>query len=119
VWQAPTGTVRLSYRFTEDPRACWEYTRGRKACQFNATAPPRENGITVAKLETIDAFEIGLAVSWFQAVIEPEFSMFRHTYDNHQRFTIQTDFGTLPAFIVLNAQNAEVYGAELDLVAKP
>ncbi|MBW2401388.1 MAG: TonB-dependent receptor [Deltaproteobacteria bacterium] len=30
VWQAPTGTIRLTYRFRDDTHAFWKYTRGWK-----------------------------------------------------------------------------------------
>jgi iron complex outermembrane receptor protein len=118
-WEAPTGTLRLTYRFQEDTRAYWKYTRGWKSGHFNATAPPRSGGITIAEPETIDAFESGFLGSWFRGGLEADLALFYYMYDNYQLFTIDTDFGTLPAFVVLNADNAEVYGAEIDLVTRP
>ena len=35
---APTGTIRLTYRFAEDVSAYWKYTRGWKGGHYNATA---------------------------------------------------------------------------------
>ncbi len=118
-WNAPTGTLRLTYNFTEDARSYWKYTRGWKAGHYNATSPPRIDGVSVADPETIDAFETGFLASWFGGMLDADFSLFYYAYSNYQLFTIETDFGTLPAFVVLNVDNAEVYGAELDLVAKP
>ena len=118
-FHAPTGTLKLSYRFSEDTRLYWKYTRGWKAGHFNATAPLRKDGISVAEPEKLDAFETGMLGSWFNGALMSDFSLFYYAYDNYQLFTIQTDFGTLPAFVVLNVDKAEVYGAELDLVARP
>jgi len=118
-WDSPTGTIRLSYHFTEDTRWYWKYTRGWKAGHFNALSPPRTNGITVAKPETIDAFETGLDAGWFQHALSANAALFYYAYDNYQLFTIESDYGTLPAFVVLSVDKAEVYGAELDLIAKP
>jgi iron complex outermembrane receptor protein len=118
-WEAPTGTVRLSYRFTENMRSYWKYTRGWKAGHFNAASPPRVTGISVAKPEQIDAFETGLSGSWFHGALTADSSLFYYAYDNYQLFTIEANYGTLPSFVVLTVPKAEVYGAELDLVAKP
>ncbi len=117
-WQAPTGTLRLSYRLQEDTRLYWKYTRGWKAGHYNAAAPPRKE-VSVAEPETIDAFETGLLGSWFHGGLTSDFSLFYYAYDNYQLFLILQDFGALPAFVVINADNAEVYGAEIDVAARP
>jgi outer membrane receptor protein involved in Fe transport len=118
-WQAPTGTLRLAYRFSEDTRLYWKYTRGWKAGHYNAVAPPRKNGISVAPPEQIDAFETGLDGTWFHNALTWNAALFYYTYDDYQLFTIEADYGTLPAFVVLSVDNAEVYGGELDAVARP
>ncbi len=118
-WQAPTGTIRLTYRFREDTRAFWKYTRGWKAGHFNATAPPTPRGVSVAEPETIDAFETGVIGSWFDGRVSLDLTGFYYAYEDYQVFTTESNFGALPAFVVLNADNAEVYGAEADLVVRP
>jgi iron complex outermembrane receptor protein len=117
-WQAPTGTIRLTYRFREDTHAYWKYTRGWKGGHYNATSSQRE-GVTAAEPEVIDAFEAGLRGSFFDGRLGASFSVFHYTYDNYQIFIAQQKLGAQPEFVVLNANNAEVYGAELDLVARP
>ena len=37
-WDAPTGTVRLTYRFRDDTHVFWKYTRGWKPGTYNATS---------------------------------------------------------------------------------
>ena len=118
-WAAPTGTLRLAYHLQEDTRLYWKYTRGWKAGHYNAFSPPRKTGISVAKPEQIDAFETGLDGTWFHNALSLNAALFYYTYDDYQLFTIEADYGTLPAFVVLSVDNAEVYGGELDVVARP
>ncbi len=118
-WQSPTGTLRLTYRFREDTHAFWKYTRGWKAGHYNATSSARGATIGSAEPEAIDAFETGLVASWLGGRIDMDLSLFYYAYTDYQIFTIENNFGSPPAFVVLNAENAEIYGAELDLVGKP
>jgi outer membrane receptor protein involved in Fe transport len=118
-WEAPTGTLRLSYHFNEETRAYWKYTRGWKAGHYNAFSPPRQDGVSEARPEQIDAFETGLDASWLNKALSANASLFYYAYKDYQLFTIQADFGTLPSFVVLSVDDAEVYGGEIDLLAKP
>lgn len=117
-WQAPTGTVRLTYRFREDTSVSWKYTRGWKPGSFNATVSPF-TGPTSAEPETIDSFEANLRGSWFQGRLGLDASLFYYIYNNYQIFTAQQLFGAAPEFVIINADDAEVYGSEVDLVGRP
>jgi len=117
-WQAPTGTVRLTYRFREDTHVFWKYTRGWKPGTYNATSSPGQ-GVSVARPETIDAFETGLRGSWLDGRLGADFSLFYYKYQDYQLFTAQQFANGQPEFVILNAPSAEVYGAELDLVSRP
>jgi outer membrane receptor protein involved in Fe transport len=129
-WSAPTGMVRLTYRFREDTHVFWKYSRGWKPGTFNATSnalTPLEGGrrilnLSVADPETIDAFETGVRGSWLEGRLGADFSFFYYDYKNYQLFVAQ-QFAVagagVPEFVILNAAGAEVYGAELDLVGRP
>jgi outer membrane receptor protein involved in Fe transport len=117
-WQAPTGLVRLTYRFREDTHSYWKYTRGWKPGHFNATASGFQP-ILPAEPEKIDAFETGLRGSWFEGRLGLDLSVFYYSYEEYQLFTVKVDAGENPEFVVINASNAEVYGSEIDLVARP
>ncbi len=128
-WQAPTGMVRLTYRFREDTHVFWKYTRGWKPGTYNATsgilndffapAGALRANVTLADPETIDAFETGVSGSWIEGRLGVDFSLFYYNYENYQIFTAQQFSGAPPEFVILNANNAEVYGSELDLVGRP
>ncbi len=117
-WSAPTGTIRLTYRFREDTHAFWTYTRGWKPGTYNATSSALL-GVTTARPEQIDSFETGLRGSWFDGRLGLNFSFFYYGYENYQIFTAQQFAGAQPEFVILNANDAEVYGAELDAVLRP
>ncbi len=118
VWRAVTGTLRLTYRFREDAHAFWKYTRGWKPGHYNATGS-RVRGVTIADPEFIDAFETGLRASWFDRRLTLDLSLFYYNYKDYQIFTAQQFAGTGPEFVILNANDAEVYGAELELLVRP
>ena len=117
IFQAPTGTVRLTYRFREDTQAYIKYTRGWKSGHFNATTGDR--GITVADPEQIDDFEAGLKGSWFQGRLSLNANFFHYDYENYQIFTVQIPLNGNAEFVVINASNAINYGAEADAVLRP
>ena len=117
-WTDPTGTIRLTYRFREDTHVFAKYTRGFKPGHYNATGSP-QTGVTIADPETIDSWEAGLRGSWLQGRIGLDLSLFYYDYSEYQIFTVQQLIGSSPEFVVLNANDAEVYGAEVDTVLRP
>jgi outer membrane receptor protein involved in Fe transport len=117
-WSAPTGTIRLTYRFREDTHAYWKYTRGWKPGTFNATTS-FEQGVSIADPETIDAFETGVRGSWLEGRVGLDLSVFYYSYQDYQLFTAQQFAGGNPEFVILNADLAQVYGSEVDLVLRP
>ena len=117
-WHAPTGTIRLTYRFRDDTHAFWKYTRGWKAGTFNATAS-QFTGPSVAQPETINSFETGVRGSWFEGRLGLDTSFFYYDYSDYQIFTARQFLGGSPEFVILNANDAEVYGAEADVLARP
>jgi len=126
-WDAPTGTVRLTYRFRDDTHVFWKYTRGWKPGTFNATSALSRDfftGVALADVstatpETIDSFETGLRGSWFDGRLDLEAALFYYAYSDYQIFTAQQFEGGQPEFVILNADDAEVYGAEVSAVLEP
>jgi iron complex outermembrane receptor protein len=117
-WSEPTGTVRLTYRFREDTHVYWKYTRGWKGGHYNATSSLNK-GVTLATPETIDAFETGIRGSWFDGMANMSVNLFYYDYQDYQLFTAEDSFNGQPEFVILNANDARVYGAELDVKLFP
>ncbi len=117
-WDSSTGTIRLTYRFREDTHVYWKYTRGWKPGSINATAS-QFSGPTVAAPETIDSFEAGMRGAWFDGLIALDAQLFFYSYSDYQIFTAQQFLGGNPEFVILNAEDAEVFGAEVEATTRP
>lgn len=117
-WQDLTGTIRLTYRFREDTHAYWKYTRGWKPGTFNATASGF-TGPTTADPESIDSFETGVRGRWLEGRLGLDTALFYYSYSDYQIFTARQNFGGTPEFVILNAEDAEVAGAEVDATGRP
>jgi outer membrane receptor protein involved in Fe transport len=123
-WQAPTGTLSLTYRFAEDVSAYWKYSRGWKGGHFNASALSElnEDGefrVPPVKPESIDAFETGLRGLFLDGRLGLGVALFYYEYTDYQVFVVEDNLGAPPTYNIINANDAEVYGAELDLRAEP
>ncbi len=115
---APTGEVRLTYKFRDDTHAYWKYTRGWKGGHFNATSSLRK-GVTYAEPEENNAYEAGLNGAWFDNRVNFSLSFFLYDYSNYQMFTVENDFSSNPEFVVINASDVQVYGSEAEVSARP
>jgi len=130
-WSAPTGTVSLTYRFSETTSAYTKYTRGFKAGHFNANAAadlddPQcgqpgspTSGAPPANAEAIDSFETGLRASWIEDRLRLRGAFFYYKYKNYQVFVFEDNAGSPPTFEVINANDAEVLGVEADVEVRP
>jgi len=118
VWQAPTGGLALKYRFTEDATMYWKYTRGWKPGTWN-TSTNVQRGANAADPVTIDAWEAGLRGRWFDGRFAMGAAAFYYRYVDYQVFVVLSEPGTAPTLSVLNANDAEVYGAEVDIRLEP
>jgi len=114
-WQAPTGLVSLTYRFNDTSAAYWKYSRGFKAGHFNSNSaeePP-------AKAETIDSFETGMRASWLDERIRLRGAFFYYQYKQYQVFTFEDQPGSPPTLEIINANDAQVFGIEVDADIQP
>jgi iron complex outermembrane receptor protein len=114
-WQAPTGLISLTYRFGDTASAYWKYSRGFKAGHFNSNSadePP-------AKAETIDSFETGMRGAWLDDRIRLRGSFFYYKYSDYQVFVFEDNPGRPPTLEIINANDAQVYGVEVDADIRP
>jgi len=116
----PTGSVALKYRFDELRSFYLKYSHGWKSAQIS----PRDGRVPgeivdVASPEKIDAFEIGFDGSWLEDRVKMNGALFWYSYENFQVFTVTNDTGVPPTRIVINADDARVFGAELEATLEP
>jgi iron complex outermembrane receptor protein len=116
-WNAPTGTLSLIYHVNEEVNAYWKYSRGFKAGHYNAN---RGGNVDPADPETIDSFEVGTRGRFLDSRLDLGGALFYYKYSGYQVFVFEDNAdGRPPTLEVINANDAEVYGAEVDLRAEP
>jgi iron complex outermembrane receptor protein len=119
VWTAPTGTIALTYRFREDVSAYWKYSRGWKPGTFNSSATITVENVVAADPENLDAWEAGLRGRWLEGRLAAGLAFFYYGYEDYQVFILEDEPLSPPTLQIVNANNAEVYGAEFDMRAEP
>jgi len=124
IGSAPTGTLTLNYKFSEDVSAYWKYSHGWKPGTFNTiaqvcSAGQAQCGLTSAEPETIDAWETGLRGTWLDGRFQGTGSLFYYKYENYQVFVVADASGAPPTLQIVNANNAQVFGAEVEFRLEP
>jgi outer membrane receptor protein involved in Fe transport len=119
VWQAPTGTISLIYQARDDVSVYWKYSRGWKGGQFNASTIQLDTPTPPANPETIDAWEIGMNGYLFDGRLGLSAALFYYKYDQYQVFIVEDNLGAFPQLQVINANEAQVYGAEFEARYEP
>ncbi len=116
----PTGKLGITYRFDEEREMFFKYTHGWKGQQFNVRDATIVSEVTdVANPEIIDAFEIGFSGNWLEDVVSVNAAVFWYAYQNYQVFTFTNTPRSAPVQIVINAEDALNFGAELETTIRP
>jgi iron complex outermembrane receptor protein len=116
----PTGTLGLTYRFDEDREFFFKYSHGWKGEQFNVRDATVVAEVTdVASPEVIDAFEVGFSGGWLEDMVKVNGALFWYAYQNYQVFTFTNTPRSAPVQIVINAEDALNFGAELETIIQP
>lgn len=116
----PTGTVGLRYAIDELRSVYMKYSHGWKGAQFNVRDGRIAQAVTdVADPEVIDAFEFGFNGSWWDDRVSLNGAFFWYIYKNYQVFTFVNNANSVPQRVVINADDAALYGAELEGKIEP
>ena len=136
-WTAPTGTIELLYHFSDEATAYLKYNRGWKSGHFNTNGLETEYisfdflgqqlnfagpvyPRKLAEPEEIDAFEVGFQVTGWEGRAHLEGALFHYDYKNYQVFIFEDQGETSPpALEIINANDARVLGAELEIFLEP
>ncbi len=114
-----SGELSLAWHFYEDNSLYLKWARGWKSGHFNGGASGRFDLITGVEPEIVDNFEGGIRSYWFDGRLMFNATGFWYDYQDLQVFQlIQTPLG-FPIFRLVNANDALVYGVEIDLAAEP
>jgi iron complex outermembrane receptor protein len=117
-WYTATPRVVLSYQATPDLLTYAGYSKGWGAGNFNGSPSTLGAAIVAANPETVDSFEVGMKSEWFERRFRANIALFDESFDNIQR-TATTSIDGAHVQTLLNAANATIRGAELELTALP
>ncbi len=116
----PTGTIKLKHYLTPDVTVSLKFTHGWKGSQYNVRDGRSLAGaIDLAQPEEINALEWGFGGSWFEGRLNLQGALFFYDYSNYQVFTFNNTLGVPPQRIVINADDAQIYGAEAEAKIEP
>ena len=127
-WSAPTGDLSLSYRLTEDATVYGKYSRGWKPGGFNGAVVVGGDICDVddcpltepIEAETVDGWEVGVKSYWFDRRLMFNAALFFQKYEDLQVFVLENSNLTgTPLAKLINANDAEIYGLEAEINARP
>lgn len=114
-----SGRVGLDWNPTGRHLFYASFSRGYKAGGFPVLNACCQYQFTPTRQEELLASEAGLKATLFDRRVQANFAAFYYDYRDKQLMTKQKDpvFGPLP--VLRNAPRSHVYGAEIDLQARP
>ena len=121
-----SGDLSFNYKPRENNLVYIKYSRGYKGPHLNgAILNPRftdDEGDLLTepvKPEEVDAFEFGAKTTWLDNSFMFNFSAFYYIYRDIQIFTLRNTQNAVPISQLINANEARIYGAELEVRAFP
>ena len=125
--QAPSGDISISYKPYEDVSFYAKFSRGWKGPHINGLILDTFDTVLESGLdllapvdpETVSAVEIGGKSMWWDQRIRVNGAAFYYDYDDIQVFQIRNSSTGLPLPTLLNANDAELYGLELEVEMRP
>jgi iron complex outermembrane recepter protein len=112
----PTGKVGIDFNLAADVLFYASYSRGYRGSAFNAQAYQSPAELTVAKPETVNAYEIGFKSQYLDRSVTLNGAIFYDSYDEQQTLTINPTNLLQP---LINIPKSRIYGGELELNARP
>ena len=110
-----SGKIGIDYKPSRDLLLYASYSRGYRGRSFNAQAFFDPSETSVAKPETIDAFEMGAKSQLFDRRVTLNLSGFYYRYQNQQFVNIDPN---TTAQTLINVERSRIYGGELEMSAR-
>ena len=108
-----TPRLIVNYDVNDDVMVYGSYSRGYSSGGFNGDIQMQPY-----EPETSDNLEVGIKSTWFDSRLRVNATAFYNDYDN-QQLTVARNFNNQPTAAIINAQEATLGGAELEIVAVP
>ncbi|MFA5631339.1 MAG: TonB-dependent receptor [Porticoccaceae bacterium] len=110
-WTEPTWRTSINHQFTRDLMLYASYNRGFKSGLYNLPNPSNPGPVDP---EFLDAYEIGFKSMWFEHRLQINGAAFYYDYKD-----LQLNSAAVGSTLTLNAGEAEIHGAEFDIIALP
>jgi iron complex outermembrane receptor protein len=110
-----SGKIGLDYKLSPTMLFYGNYSRGYRARSFNAQAFYDPSEASVAKPESIDAFEVGAKTQLFDRRVTFNLAGFYYLYHNQQFITVSPDTG---AQTLVNVSKSRIFGGEAEFSAR-
>ncbi len=118
-FSAWTPSAKVSYRWTDDFMTYFSWARGFNSGGFNVRAGTEQLLEENFEEETVDSWEAGFKLDAFENRLRVNAAGFFQEYDDMQRTVLRVDPSGVIASAVLNAGQAQIWGAELEVLAQP
>ncbi|MCA9504155.1 MAG: TonB-dependent receptor [Spirochaetaceae bacterium] len=118
-WSPVTGDAILTWSPLEDLDVYLKYARGWKTGHFNGGAARPDVLIDPVQPEHVNGFELGLRSQWLDGRLGLNAALYYYDYKNYQVFALQNQPDGLPLPQLLNAQDVESRGFEVELQTEP
>jgi iron complex outermembrane receptor protein len=119
LWDGLSGDISLAWHFFEDNNLYAKFSRGWKGGHFNGGATTRFDVVTGVDPEIVNSYEGGIRSNWFDGQLMVNGTLFYYDYQDLQVFQLEQTPGGFPIPKLVNADDAVVYGFELDMGASP
>jgi iron complex outermembrane receptor protein len=121
---AVTGNITFNYEPVSDVLMYAKFTRGWKGPHINggvigATGAGGEDLLDPARPEEVLSVEFGWKMTYWDSRFRFNGAGFYYDYKNLQIFQLKNESGGVPVNTLLNAQDADVYGVELEVDVTP
>jgi iron complex outermembrane recepter protein len=118
-----TGRIGLDFQPTRDALIYGYVARGYKAGGYNGGATASPFQLEPVRPEELTAYELGFKTEWFDRKLRVNGAAFYYDYKDLQVFTV-VNAAQFPGVsgvlqVLANAANADIKGAELEVVAAP
>lgn len=120
------GDLKATYSPLEDWNFYIRYARGWKGPHINGGVvnPTQEASdgsslTTPVEPEKIDAVEMGMKATFWEARIKANWALFYYDYQDIQVFRLQNSGGGVPVQQLINADDADILGFEAEFDIKP
>jgi iron complex outermembrane recepter protein len=118
-WNDVSGRISLDHQFSDDVLGYASIARGFNSGNFNGGALFDQSEATLVDPETLLSYELGVKSQLANDRVRINAGLFYYDFTDQQVFILASGGGGTPFQQLSNAAASSLYGAEVELLAKP